>query len=60
MKPKGYLVFRLNLAFFSIEKESWADVIQTYHHQLLDLIEKTGIHCKEDGLQILEKLNQDY
>jgi hypothetical protein len=43
MKPKGYLVFHLNLAFSSIEEEAWADVIETCYHPLLDLIEKTGI-----------------
>ena len=43
MKPKGYLVFHLNLAFSSIEEETWADVIRTCYHPLLDLIEKTGI-----------------
>jgi len=43
MKPKGYLVFHLNLAFSSIEEDSWADVIRTCYHPLLNLIEKTGI-----------------
>jgi len=43
MKPKGYLVFHLNLAFSSIEEEAWADVIRTCYHPLLDLIEKTGV-----------------
>ena len=43
MKPKGYLVFHLNLGFSSIEEEAWADVIETCYHPLLDLIEKTGI-----------------
>ena len=43
MKPKGYLVFHLNLAFSSIEEEAWADVITTCYHPLLDLVEKTGI-----------------
>jgi len=43
MKPKGYLVFHLNLAFSSIEEEAWADVIRTCYHPLLDLIEETGV-----------------
>ena len=43
MKPKGYLVFHLNLAFSSIEEEVCPDVIETCYHPLLDLIEKTGI-----------------
>ena len=43
MKPKGYLVFHLNLAFSSIEEEAWTDVIETCYHPLLELIEKTGI-----------------
>lgn len=43
MKPKGYLVFHLNLAFSSIEEDSRADVIKTCYHSLLDLIEQTGI-----------------
>jgi hypothetical protein len=43
MKPKGYLVFHLNLAFSSIEEEAWLDVIQTCYHPLLDLVEKTGV-----------------
>ena len=43
MKPKGYLVFHLNLSFSSIEEEAWTDVIETCYHPLLELIEKTGI-----------------
>ena len=43
MKPKGYIVFHLNLAFSSIEVDSWAGVIKVCYHSLLDLIEKTGI-----------------
>jgi hypothetical protein len=43
MKPKGYVVFHLNLAFSSIEEDSRADVIKTCYHSLLDLIEDTGI-----------------
>jgi hypothetical protein len=43
MKPKGYLVFHLNLAFSSIEEETRADVIRVCYHSLLDLIEQTGI-----------------
>ena len=43
MKPKGYLVFHLNLAFSSIEEDAWVDVIRTCYHPLLDLIEKTGV-----------------
>lgn len=43
MKPKGYLVFHLNLAFSSIEEDSRADVIKICYHSLLDLIEQTGI-----------------
>jgi len=43
VRPKGYLIFHLNLGFSSIEEEAWPDVIQTCYHPLLDLIEKTGI-----------------
>jgi hypothetical protein len=43
MKPKGYLLFHLNLAFSSIEEDSRADVIRDCYHPLLDLIEKTGV-----------------
>ena len=43
MKPKGYIVFHLNLAFSSIEENAWANVIKTCYHSLLDLIEQTGI-----------------
>ena len=43
MKPKGYLLFHLNLAFSSIEEDSRADVIRYCYHPLLDLIEKTGV-----------------
>jgi len=43
MKPKGYLVFHLNLAFSSIEEEARSDVIQTCYHPLLQLVEETGI-----------------
>ena len=43
MKPKGYLIFHLNLAFSSIEEAAWADVIRHCYHPLLNLIEKTGI-----------------
>lgn len=43
MKPKGYLIFHLNLAFSSLDEEVWYDVIQSCYHPLLDLIEKTGV-----------------
>ena len=43
MKPKGYLVFHLNLAFSSIEEDSRADVVKICYHSLLDLIEQTRI-----------------
>jgi len=43
MKPKGYLVFHMNLAFSSIEKEARKDVINICYHPLLDLIEKCEI-----------------
>ena len=43
MKPKGYIVFHLNLGFSSIEEEAWAEVIRTCYHPLLDLIEETGV-----------------
>ena len=43
MKPKGYLVFHINLAFSSIEEKAWSDVIQSCYHPLLQLVEETGI-----------------
>lgn len=43
MKPKGYLVFHLNLAFSSIEEDAREDIIKACYHNLLDLIEETGI-----------------
>lgn len=43
MSTKGYLIFHLNLAFSSIEEESWLHVIKNCYHPLLDLAEKTGI-----------------
>lgn len=43
MKPKGYLVFHLNLAFSSIDEGEWKKVIKSCYHPLLDLAEKTGI-----------------
>jgi len=43
VKLKGYIVFHLNLAFSSIEKNVRADVIKTCYHSLLNLIEQTGI-----------------
>ena len=43
MKPKGYLVFHLNLAFSSIEEKSWPEVINACYHPLLNLIETTGV-----------------
>ena len=43
MRPKGYLIFHLNLGFSSIEKEAWPDVIQKCYSPLLDLIENTGV-----------------
>jgi hypothetical protein len=42
MKPNGYLVFHLNLAFSSIEEESRVNVIKSCYNPLLDLIEKAG------------------
>jgi hypothetical protein len=43
VKPKGYIVFHLNLAFSSIEENARADVIKNCYHSLLNLIEQTGI-----------------
>jgi hypothetical protein len=43
VKPKGYLVFHLNIGFSSIELSSRLDVINKCYHPLLDLIEKTNI-----------------
>lgn len=43
MRPKGYLIFHLNLAFSSIEKESWPDVVQKCYWPLLELIEEMKI-----------------
>ena len=43
MKTKGYLFFHLNLAFSSIEEESWHDVIKKCYHPLLDLAERDNI-----------------
>jgi len=43
MKPKGYIVFHLNLAFSSIEEEARSDVVRTCYHALLDLIETAEI-----------------
>ena len=43
MKPKGYMIFHLNLAFSSIEENARADVIKNCYHSLLNLIEQTGI-----------------
>ena len=43
MKRRGYFIFHLNLAFSSIEEESWTAVIKNCYHPLLNLIEKTGI-----------------
>jgi len=38
MKPKGYLIFHLNLAFSSIEKHDWSIVIEKCYWPLLDII----------------------
>jgi len=43
VKPKGYIVFHLNLAFSSIEENARADVIKNCYHSLLNLIDQTGI-----------------
>tara|TARA_Y100001970_G_scaffold294340_1_gene451029 strand:- start:12422 stop:14380 length:1959 start_codon:yes stop_codon:yes gene_type:complete len=43
MKPKGYLVFHLNLAFSSIEEKAWPEVLRNCYHPLLNLIETTGV-----------------
>ena len=43
MKPTGYIVFHLNLAFSSIEEESRPDVIRKCYYPLLDLIEMGSV-----------------
>lgn len=43
MRPKGYLIFHLNLAFSSIGAEARPDVIQICYHSLLRLIKETAI-----------------
>lgn len=59
MRAKGYFIFHLNLAFSSIEEESWPEVIQTCYHPLLDLIETTAIPV---GIEVsgwtLNKINE--
>lgn len=43
MRPKGYLIFHLNLAFSSIAEEARPDVIKICYHSLLRFIEETAI-----------------
>ncbi|MBU1419561.1 MAG: glycoside hydrolase family 57 [Proteobacteria bacterium] len=43
MRPKGYLIFHLNLAFSSIAAEDRPDVIRICYHSLLRFIEDTAI-----------------
>ena len=43
MKPKGYMIFHLNLGFSSIDKESWPKVIKNCYMRLLDLVEETNV-----------------
>lgn len=38
MRPKGYFIFHLNLAFSSIEKSSWQTVIDKCYWPILDII----------------------
>ena len=64
MKPKGYLIFHLNLAFSSIEEEVWIDVIDSCYHPLLELIEKTdipiGIELNGWTLRQIERLDSSW
>lgn len=59
MKYKAFLIFHLNLAFSSIEKESRKKVIQNCYYPLLDLIEKTSCQI---GIEMtgwtLEEINR--
>jgi hypothetical protein len=43
VKPKGFMIFHLNLAFSSLDESAWLDVIKSCYHPLLDMIEQTGI-----------------
>lgn len=38
MAPKGYFVFHLNLAFSSVDRESWSTIIKRCYWPLLDII----------------------
>lgn len=42
MDKVGYLIFHLNLAFSSIEKESRSEVIEKCYHPLLDIIDENN------------------
>ena len=43
MRPKGYLIFHLNLCFSSIEKEDWLEVIEKCYWPLLRIIKEMSI-----------------
>lgn len=64
MKPKGYLVFHLNLAFSSIEEEAWPEVLRNCYHPLLNLIETTnvpiGIELTGWTLKQIEKIDSSW
>lgn len=59
MKPKAFLIFHLNLAFSSIEKESRKKVIQNCYYPLLEIIEETSCQI---GIEMtgwtLEEINR--
>lgn len=64
MRPKGYLIFHLNLAFSSIAKAARPDVIHSCYHSLLQFIEKTeipvGIELTGWTLKQIEQIDPDW
>jgi hypothetical protein len=43
MKPQAYLIFHLNLAFSSIDRSSWSEIIERCYWPLLDIISDQDI-----------------
>lgn len=43
MKPKGYFIFHLNLAFSSVDKSAWSSIIEKCYWPILDIISDLNV-----------------
>ncbi len=64
MRPTGYFIFHLNLAFSSIEKHAWSTVIEKCYWPLLDIASKLevplGIELSAWTLQGIQETSPEW